>query len=221
VAKSLLSKNPGATILYNLICSRAVPEAIVAAGGRAVRTPVGHALIKPVMKRENAIFGGEHSGHFYFQKNWNADSGLIAMVVAMEVISEAGMPLSELVRSVDPYFRSGETNIRVASIPKTLERVADSIQDRLIDRTDGITVTYEDWWFNLRGSNTEPLLRLNVEANSADLLERKTAELLQTIRGRKRAAAAESGPGTTPRRRKRRPAGDKDSEPVGENAADR
>jgi phosphomannomutase len=166
-----------------------VPEAITAAGGRAVRTPVGHALIKPLMKKENALFGGEHSGHFYFQKNWYADSGLIAMLMAMEVLSENSLPLSELVRSVDPYFRSGEINTKVASIPKTLEKVAAAFPDRVIDHTDGLTITYEDWWFNARPSNTEPLLRLNIEANSADLLEGKTADLLRVIRGRKRAAS--------------------------------
>ncbi|MEW5702406.1 MAG: phosphomannomutase/phosphoglucomutase [Candidatus Zixiibacteriota bacterium] len=190
VARSILAKNPGATILYNLICSRAVPQAIAAAGGRAVRTPVGHAIIKPLMKKDNALFGGEHSGHFYFQRNWYADSGLIAMLMAMEVLSESQAPLSELVRSVDPYVRSGEINTKVASIPKTLERISAAFPDRVIDRTDGLTVTYEDWWFNARPSNTEPLLRLNVEADSAELLEEKTAELLRVIRGRKRTASA-------------------------------
>jgi phosphomannomutase len=192
VARSLLARNPGAAVLYNLICSRAVPEAITAAGGRAIRTPVGHALIKPLMKKEAAIFGGEHSGHFYFQKNWYADSGLIAMLMAMEVLSETKVPLSELVRSVDPYFRSGEINTKVASIPRTLDRIAAAFPDRVIDHTDGLTVTYEDWWFNVRPSNTEPLLRLNVEADSAELLEGKTAELLRVIRGRKRTAPAKA-----------------------------
>lgn len=189
VAKSLLAKNPDSTILYNIICSRAVSEGIVAAGGRAIRTPVGHALIKPMMKKENAIFGGEHSGHFYFQKNWYADSGLIALLVAMEVMSEGGTPLSSLVHSLDPYVRSGELNSKVTSIPKTLERIVAAFPDRMIERLDGISIQTEDWWFNVRPSNTEPLLRLNVEAKSQTVLEEKTAELLQIIRGRKRAAA--------------------------------
>jgi phosphomannomutase len=188
VAKSLLAKNPGATILYNIICSRAVSEGIMAAGGRAVRTPVGHALIKPMMKKENAIFGGEHSGHFYFQKNWYADSGLIALLVAMEVMSESDKSLSQLVHSLDPYFRSGEINSKVTSIPKTLQKIEAAFPDRLIDRLDGITIQAEDWWFNVRPSNTEPLLRLNVEAKSADLLNEKTEEVLRLIRGRKRTA---------------------------------
>lgn len=187
VAKSILAKNPESTILYNIVCSRALPEAINAAGGRAVRTPVGHALIKPIMKRENAIFGGEHSGHFYFQKNWNADSGLIAMLVAMETISEAGSPLSELVASVDPYHRSGEINHTVVSIPRTMTRVEKAFAGEILDHTDGITVAYDDWWFNVRPSNTEPLLRLNVEADSTELLEEKTVDLTRLILGRRRA----------------------------------
>jgi phosphomannomutase len=158
-------------------------------GGRAVRTPVGHALIKPLMKRDGAIFGGEHSGHFYFQKNWYADSGLIAMLMAMEVLSEADKPLSALVASVDPYFRSGEINTKVKNISKTLDRIIEAYPDALPDRTDGVTTSYDDWWFNVRPSNTEPLLRLNIEAHSADLLEKKTAELLAVIRGRRKAAA--------------------------------
>lgn len=192
VAKSLLSKNPGATILHNIICSRAVSEGIVAAGGRAVRTPVGHALIKPLMKKENAIFGGEHSGHFYFQKNWYADSGLIAMLVAMEVLSESSATLSQLVKSVDPYVRSGEINSKVTSIPKTLDRIVAAFPDRMVDRLDGISIQAEDWWFNVRPSNTEPLLRLNVEAKSQEVLEARTAELLQIIRGRKRTGTSPS-----------------------------
>lgn len=188
VAKSLLAKSPNATILHNIICSRAVSEGIVAAGGRAIRTPVGHALIKPLMKKEDAIFGGEHSGHFYFQKNWYADSGMIAMLVAMEVMSESRQPLSELVRSMDPYVRSGELNSKVTSVPKTLERIVAAFPDRMVDRLDGISIQAEEWWFNVRPSNTEPLLRLNVEAKSQELLDEKTAELLQIIRGRKRVS---------------------------------
>lgn len=189
VTKNLLEKNPGAAILYNLICSKAVPELIERLGGRAIRTPVGHAIIKPLMKRENAIFGGEHSGHFYFQRNWYADSGLIAMLMAMEVLALAQQPLSSLVASVDPYFRSGELNTKVKNTQKTLDKISEAFPDVLPDHTDGITVAYDDWWFNVRPSNTEPLLRLNVEAHSADLLEEKTAELLAVIRGRRKAAA--------------------------------
>lgn len=189
VAKSLLRKKPGATILYNLICSRAVPELIEREGGRPMRTPVGHSIIKPLMKKEGALFGGEHSGHFYFQDNWYADSGLIAMLMAIEVLSEAEKPLSALVAEIDPYFRSGEINVRVRNIPRTLDKIVDKFPEARPDYTDGVTFAFEHWWFNARPSNTEPLLRLNIEADSADLLEEKTAALTAIVRGRRSATA--------------------------------
>ncbi len=182
VAKSFLKKNPGETILYNLICSRAVPELIERLGGKAVRTPVGHALIKPLMKKYNAIFGGEHSGHFYFRDNWFADSGLIAFLVCLELMSVENRPLHDLIADINPYFRSGEINSRVDDIQNKIEEVAKEYQSGKQDRLDGLTVGYDDWWFNLRPSNTEPLLRLNVEANSEELLKKKTEELLKVIR---------------------------------------
>lgn len=192
VAKSLLKKNPGATVLYNLICSHAVSELIEREGGRPIRTPVGHSIIKPLMKREGALFGGEHSGHFYFKDNWYADSGLIAMLIAMEVLSEAGKPLSQLVAELNPYFRSGEINVKVRNIPKTLDKIVNEYTPNRPDYTDGVTMTFDDWWFNARPSNTEPLLRLNVEANSAELLKEKTTALLAVVKGRRRAAAKRS-----------------------------
>ena len=182
VAQSLLGKDPDQTILYNLICSRAVPELIKRLGGRAIRTRVGHALIKPLMKEHNAVFGGEHSGHFYFRDNWFADSGLIAFLVSLEVISAAGKPLSEVVAAFDHYVRSGEINSRVEDIPAKLAEIEAAYPDAEIDHLDGITVAYPDWWFNVRPSNTEPLLRLNVEADSADILKSRTDELLALIR---------------------------------------
>jgi phosphomannomutase len=188
VAKSLLRKKPGASILYNLICSKAVPELIEREGGRPLRTPVGHSLIKPMMKKEGALFGGEHSGHFYFQQNWYADSGLIAMLMALEVLSEESKPLSELVSAIDPYFRSGEINVRVRNIPKTLDKIVDKYPESRPDYTDGVTFAFEHWWFNARPSNTEPLLRLNIEADSAELLKEKTAALLAIVRGRRSAS---------------------------------
>ena len=181
VAKKLLEKAPGAAVVYNLICSRLVPEAIAKAGGRPIRSRVGHAYIKPLMKTENAIFGGEHSGHFYFRENWYADSGVIALVVCLELLSEMGKPLAELAREIDPYFRSGEVNFRVGDQQKIIEKVAQHFSDSKADREDGLTVEYPDWWFNLRPSNTEPLLRLNVEAVSAKLLEEKLTLLRQEI----------------------------------------
>ena len=182
VAKSLLSKHPRETVLYNLICSKAVPELIERSGGKAIRTRVGHALIKPLMKKHNAIFGGEHSGHFYFRDFWFADSGLIAFLVCLELLSVENKPLHELVKQIDPYFRSGEINSRVKSIPETIARVKDVFASGRQDESDGLTVSYDDFWFNLRPSNTEPLLRLNVEADSAVLLKGKTNEILGIIR---------------------------------------
>lgn len=183
VAKSLLKKKPGETILYNLICSRAVPELIEKMGGKAIRTRVGHALIKPLMKKHNAIFGGEHSGHFYFRENWFADSGLIAFLVCLELLSIENRPLHELVKEIDPYFRSGEINSRVKSIPEQIEKVKNAFAEGQQDNEDGLTVQYEDFWFNLRPSNTEPLLRLNIEAGTKDILKKRTDQLLAIIRG--------------------------------------
>jgi phosphomannomutase len=182
VAKNLLKKEKRATILYNLICSKAVPQIIESSGGKAVRTRVGHALIKPLMKKYNAVFGGEHSGHFYFRNNWFADSGLIALLVCLELISEENQPLSALVKSIDPYFRSGEINSRVDDIPKKLKEIEERYSSGKIDHLDGVTVDFGDWWFNVRPSNTEPLLRLNIEANTKGRLEGKKEELLKLIR---------------------------------------
>ena len=182
VAKNLLKKEKGATILYNLICSKAVPEVIEREGGKPIRTRVGHALIKPLMKEYNAVFGGEHSGHFYFRNNWFADSGLIALLVCLELVSEENQPLSALVKSIDPYFRSGEINSRVENIPRMLEEIEKHYSQGKVDHLDGLTIDFGDWWFNIRPSNTEPLLRLNIEAQSRETLERKKEELLSLIR---------------------------------------
>lgn len=184
VAKALLKKNPGSTVLYNLICSKAVPEVITAAGGKAIRTRVGHALIKPLMKENNAIFGGEHSGHFYFRDNWFADSGLIALMVCLELISEADSPLSEQVAVFDRYFRSGEINSKVDDIQAKLKEIENEFSDGKIDKLDGLTVEYNNWWFNVRPSNTEPLLRLNVEADDQKTLKETTRRILDVIRSK-------------------------------------
>lgn len=182
VSRSLLSKHPGETILYNLICSHAVPELVERLGGKAVRTRVGHALIKPLMKKHNAIFGGEHSGHFYFRDNWFADSGLIAFLVCLELLSTENRPLHDMIREVDPYVRSGEINSRVDSIPDKIKQVSLAFESDRQDTLDGLTVAYDDFWFNLRPSNTEPLLRLNVEATSRTILEEKTKQILEIIK---------------------------------------
>ncbi len=182
VSKSLLTKSPGETVLYNLICSKAVAQLVTKMGGTAVRTRVGHALIKPLMKKHNAIFGGEHSGHFYFRDNWFADSGLIAFLVCLELLSVENRPLDEMIKEIDPYVRSGEINSRVDSITDKIEQVSKAFADGEQDRMDGLNVNYDNFWFNLRPSNTEPLLRLNAEADNKDILENRTKQLLDIIR---------------------------------------
>ena len=182
VAKSLLKKEKGATILYNIICSRTVPKIIRQNGGKAIKTRVGHALIKPLMKKYNAVFGGEHSGHFYYRDNFYADSALITLVVFLELLSEENKKVSELVKEIDRYFRSGEINSQVEDIPKKLKEIEKIYSKGKIDHLDGLTVEFDNWWFNVRPSNTEPLLRLNVEADSPELLQQKTRELLALIR---------------------------------------
>lgn len=184
VSQSLLGKKSDQTVLYNLICSRAIPQLITRLGGTAIRTRVGHALIKPLMHQHNAVFGGEHSGHFYFRDNWFADSGLIAFLVSLEVISQSGKTLSQLVASFDPFVRSGEINSRVDDIPAKLAELEKAFSAAEIDHLDGLTAQFDEWWFNVRPSNTEPLLRLNVEAQTADILKGRTDELLELIRGR-------------------------------------
>ncbi len=188
VAVSMLRKHPGATILYNLICSRSVPEAIERAGGRAVRTRVGHSIIKPQMRAENAIFGGEHSGHFYFRDNFYADSGLIAFLHVLELMSQEGKKLSELTQPYTQRVASGEINTRVSSQDAVKEKIAEIARyygerGAQIDMLDGVTVGYPDWWLNVRGSNTEPLLRLNVEGDTRAAMEQGRDEALKIIRG--------------------------------------
>ena len=182
VARTLLKKHPGSTIVYNLICSRSVPQTIERNGGRAVRERVGHSFIKATMRREDAIFGGEHSGHFYFRDNWYADSGLIALMVVLEVVSEEGKPVSEVLKGLCSRVRSGEINSHVKNIPAKLDELKMRYADGDLDELDGITISYPHWWFNVRPSNTEPLLRLNVEADTHGLMEQKRDELLGIIR---------------------------------------
>jgi phosphomannomutase len=165
VADRLLRRDPGATVLHNLICSRSVPETIERAGGTAVRTRVGHSFIKRRMAETGAIYAVEHSGHHYFRDNYRADSGVITALVLLEAIADADAPLSEVVAPYDRYVASGELNFEVTDTEAAIDRVAASYADRSgSDREDGLTVVTEHGWFNLRPSNTEPLLRLNVEA---------------------------------------------------------
>jgi len=182
VAVRELAKAPGSAVIHNCITSRAVPEIVTEHGGTPVRTRVGHSFIKQVMAETGAIFGGEHSGHYYFRKNYRADSGLIAAVVAMGELSSAGEALSQVLAPFRKYFDSGEINSRVDDPKAKVEQIATALVDGRQDRLDGLTVEYPDWWFNVRPSNTEPLLRLNVEATTAELLARKTAMMLDLIR---------------------------------------
>jgi phosphomannomutase len=184
VAGKMLERDPGAAVVYNLICSRAVPETIVRLGGRPIRSRVGHSYIKATMRAEDAVFGGEHSGHFYFRDNWYADSGMIALLTVLELLSEAHRPLSELLRPLDPYVRSGEINSEVVDPIVTMQAV-EAVYEGMastIDHLDGVTIQFSDWWFNVRPSNTQPLLRLNVEADDQETLNRKTKEVLGLIR---------------------------------------
>ncbi len=188
VAKAMLEKYPGSTILYNLICSKAVPEVIRENGGTPVMTRVGHSYIKALMAETGAAFGGEHSGHYFFRDNYRADSGSIAALMVLEVISKAGMPLSELRRPFDRYALSGEINTEVTGSPA---RVIEAVSQHFAaehpeanqSRLDGLTVDFGDWWFNVRPSNTEPLVRLNVEAADRASCDAHTQMVLSRIRG--------------------------------------
>jgi len=181
VAAGVLEKHPGSTILHNCICSKAVPEVVRERGGTPVRTKVGHSFIKAVMADTGAAFGGEHSAHYYFRDNYRADSGSIAALVVLEQMSKAGLPLSELRRPFDRYAASGEINREVADPASVIERVATAYPADAQDRLDGLTVDLGDWWFNLRASNTEPLLRLNLEAADAAVCAAKVAEVQALI----------------------------------------
>ncbi len=187
VAAAVLAKNPGSTVLYNCICSKAVPEIIAERGGVPVRTRVGHSFIKAVMAETDAIFGGEHSAHYYFRNNWRADSGIIAALHVLEMMCEAGpgAKLSELRKPFERYVGSGEINTKVASTSAVISRVRAAYEPKAVsvDTLDGLTVDLGSWWFNLRASNTEPLLRLNLEAPNADQCTLRTAEVVTLIAG--------------------------------------
>ncbi|MDQ2662600.1 MAG: phosphomannomutase/phosphoglucomutase [Candidatus Eremiobacteraeota bacterium] len=182
VALNTLEHEPGSRILYNLICSRSVPELVESHGGIAIRSQVGHSLIKKTMRDEDIVFGGEHSGHFYFKNNWYADSGMIALMQCLELFSEAGKPVSQVIAPIDTRFRSGEINSTVRDIPAKLQALQDHYKDAQIDHLDGATIGYPHWWMNVRPSNTEPLLRLNVEGDTRELMEQHRDEALALIR---------------------------------------
>jgi phosphomannomutase len=186
VAATLLDKYPGSTVLYNCICSRVVPEVIAEHGGVGIRTKVGHSFIKQVMAETGAVFGGEHSGHYYFRDNYRADSGIIAAMLVLELLSVTGRPLSELLAPFKRYAASGEINTVVDDPAGAVALMAAEVEAAggalgTADLLDGLTVDRGDWWYNLRPSNTEPLLRLNVEAPDAASCAARVAEVQEAI----------------------------------------
>jgi phosphomannomutase len=186
IAERELAREPGAAIIHNLITSRAVPEIVAEHGGRPVRTRVGHSFIKARMAETGAVFGGEHSGHFYFRDFWFADSGMLAALHVLAALGHQGAPLSQVLASYSRYVASGEINSEVADQQAATEAVRQAFASRpgvSMDEMDGLTVTGDGWWFNVRPSNTEPLLRLNVEAADQPTLAAKRDEVLRIVRG--------------------------------------
>ncbi|HWT04428.1 MAG TPA: phosphomannomutase CpsG, partial [Xanthomonadales bacterium] len=183
VGVATLKKYPGSKILYNLICSRSVPEAVTKHDGIPVRSQVGHSLIKPEMREQNIPFGGEHSGHFYFRENWFADSGMIALLQCLDLFSEIDGTITEAIAPYNTRFRSGEINLPVADADREMHALEEHFKDGKIDHLDGVTIEFPDWWLNVRKSNTEPVLRLNVEGDTLAAMEKHRDEALTVIRG--------------------------------------
>lgn len=185
IATRELAKSPGASIIYNLISSRAVREVVEENGGTAIRSRVGHSYIKKLMAETNAVFGGEHSGHFYFRDFWRADSGMLAALHAIAALGESKTTLSDLLKTFNRYHSSGEINSTVKDVKAAMDQIEkiygkkDGVE---VDYLDGLTISHADWWFNLRASNTEPLLRLNVEASAKSRMESVRDDVLNTIR---------------------------------------
>ena len=185
IAARELVRHPGATIIHNLITSRSVPEIVRELGGEPVRTRVGHSYIKAQMAETGAVFGGEHSGHFYFRDFWRADSGMLAALHALAALAEGDGPLSEVLQPYVRHVASGEINSEVTDQQAVLDELArawGSHEDVAVDHLDGLTVTHDDWWFNVRASNTEPLLRLNAEGKDEDTMAEVRDETLAVIR---------------------------------------
>ncbi|MEN9324323.1 MAG: hypothetical protein RL414_77 [Actinomycetota bacterium] len=183
VAVRELKRKPGSPVIYNLISSKAVPEVVTENGGTPIRSRVGHSYIKALMAETGAVFGGEHSGHFYFADFWRADSGMLAALFALAELSASKKNLSDLLAPYNRYVLSGEINTRVADSQASLQLIRDSFkQDYAIDELDGVTVTADEWWFNVRPSNTEPLLRLNVEAENEATMKKVRDKVLEIIR---------------------------------------
>jgi len=179
VSKNILQKSPNETILYNAVCGRVVPEIVKEMGGNPIRVRVGYSIIRKKMREHNAVFAGEHSGHFFFRDNYFADSGLIMMLEVLELVSQEKRPFSAIARDFQKYPQSEEINFKVDDKLKMMDKVEAAYKEKAqsTDRLDGISVWFSDWWFNVRPSGTESLLRLNVEADNESLLQEKTTEL--------------------------------------------
>lgn len=186
IARAKAAGETTPVIIHNLITSRAVPELVEADGGRAVRTRVGHSFIKAQMAEEGAVFGGEHSAHYYFRDFYNADTGMLAAMHVLAALGEQTLPLSDLAREYEPYFSSGEINSELSDVPAAVARVRNEFERDgvTVDALDGLTFTSDDgqWWFNLRASNTEPFLRLNAEAEDLPTMVRVRDRVLELVR---------------------------------------
>lgn len=183
IAEEMLKRTPGASVVYNVVCSKIVPDTIEANGGKGLIERVGHSFIKVRMKANHSVFGGEHSGHYYYGENYFADSAMITVVTVLELLSRSGLTMSELMKKYQKYFAIEEVNSKVEDKSGTLAKLKATYSDAQIEEIDGISFTYPDFWFNVRASNTEPLLRLNMEARNPELLTQKSAEVLAVIRG--------------------------------------
>ena len=183
LAEVFLKREPGAGIVYNLTASKIVPEKIKALGGRPLKSKIGYVNMSTMMRNENGVMGGEVSAHYSFRDNAYADSGFIAFVIILQLLSSYEMPISEIIKPFNKYFKAADINLEIKNKDEVLEKIKQKYSDGRQDFLDGITVEYEDWWFNVRPSNTEPLLRLTIEADTKEILEQKQAELTAFIAG--------------------------------------
>lgn len=183
IAKEILKKHPGSLILYDLRSTNAVKEAIEEAGGTTKRCRVGHSLIKAQMRKEGAIFAGELSGHYYWEENSKAEMTTLVVVTLLNLLNDTGKKMSELTADLKKYYHSGEINSDVADKQAVMDKLKEIYKDGELDELDGIRIDYPDWWFNVRPSNTEPKLRMNLEAKTKELMEEKRDEVLGIIRG--------------------------------------
>ena len=182
LAKYMLEKHPGNYVLYSAVCGRIVPQIITKYGGRPVRVSVGHSFMKNYMKKYNAIFAGEHSGHYYYHDYFNSESGILTSLIMLTLISKENKKLSEMLREVDVYPSSGEINFKINDISLTMSSIRKQFHNAdSIDDLDGLSIWYKDYWINIRASKTEPLLRLNIEADTQEILEDKTTSIIHYL----------------------------------------